>query len=272
MKMVNNRLLLMFMPLVALALLLPAPASGEPAEEIMKKYHLSFYYAGNDMMAKVTMKLINKQGKMRERSLTMLRMDQGDGGEQKYFIYFHRPEDVRGTVFMVYKHVGKDDDRWLFIPSVNLTKRIAASDKRSSFVGSDFTYEDVSGRNPAEDNHTLLREEAVDGKAAYLVKSVPKEGGGIDFAYRLTWVDKGSYLPLKEEHYNSRGEVYRVFTADKTEEKDGVLTVTGRTMKNLETGHRTEVTFEAINYNVGLKDAIFSERYLKNPPREWIKE
>jgi outer membrane lipoprotein-sorting protein len=257
--------------IAALTLTIVPPTFGQSAREIMEKYHLNYYYAADDGMAKVTMKLINRQGKTRERYFSMLRMDQEDGGEQKYFIYFHRPGDVRGTVFMVYKHIDRDDDRWLYIPAINLTKRIAANDKRSSFMGSDFTYEDVSGRSPAEDDHSLIKEEEVNGKAAYLVKSTPKEKGSADFAYRLTWVDKESHLPLKEEYYDSRGKLYKVFTADKTEEVDGILTVTGRIMKNLETGHRTEVTFESVKYNVELQDSLFSQRYFKNPPRRWIK-
>lgn len=272
MKMTRQAFLLFFVTAAAMALTLSPSVFGQSAQEIMGKYHLNLYYAADDGMAVVEMKLINRRGKVRERRLTMLRMDVEEGGRQKYFIYFHRPGDVRGIVFMVYKHVDRDDDRWLYIPAINLTRRIAANDKRSSFVGSDFTYEDVSGRSPAEDNHSLIKEEAVDGKTAYVVKSSPKEKGGADFAYRLTWVDRESFLPLKEEYYNRRGELYKVFTADKIEEVDGILTLTGRTMKNLETGHRTEVTFESIDYNVGLSDGVFSQRYFKNPPRKWIKK
>lgn len=272
MRRITPRLLVFPVVLAALALTPLSRAAGLSAEEIMEKYHLVYYYAAEDGRAAVHMKLINKQGKTRERYFTMLRRDVEEGGRQKYFVYFHRPGDVRGTVFMVHKHPGKDDDRWLYIPAINLTKRIAANDKRSSFMGSDYTYEDVSGRNPADDDHELLKEEALDGKQAYLIKSVPKNRSNADFAYRLIWVDKESYLPLKEEYYNRRQELYKVFTADKIDEIEGILTVTARTMKNLETGHRTEVSFESIDYNAGLTDDVFSQRYFKNPPRKWIKK
>ncbi len=267
-----KRILLLFSVVIAAAAFgSPAAVKGQSAGQIMNKYHQNYYYAANDGMARVSMKLINKQGKVRERDFTMLRIDKEDGGEQKYFVYFHRPGDVRGTVFMVYKHIDRDDDRWLYIPSINLTKRIAANDKRSSFVGSDFTYEDVSGRSPAEDTHSLTKEEEFNGRMAYVVKSVPKKEGSSDFAYRMTWVDKENYLPLEEEYYNGRGELYKVFTADKIENIEGIPTVTRRTMKNLETGHRTEVNFLKVDYDVGLSESIFSQRYFKNPPRRWIK-
>src|SRR3989338_9979744 len=116
------------------------------ADDIIAKSRLVFYYAGDDMRTKVLMELINKVGQKRVRELTMLRKDYEDGGNQKYYMYFHRPADVKDTTFMVYKYPERDDDRWLFIPSLDLVKRIASNDKYSSFVGSDFTYEDISGR------------------------------------------------------------------------------------------------------------------------------
>src|SRR4030067_1387473 len=97
-------------------------------------------------MARVPMNLIDKDGHARTRVMTMLRRDTDEKGNQKYFIYFHEPGDVRQMTFMVWKYADKEDDRWIFIPAVDLVRRIAADDKRSSFVGSDFTYTDVSGR------------------------------------------------------------------------------------------------------------------------------
>ncbi|MFQ6079207.1 MAG: outer membrane lipoprotein-sorting protein, partial [Thermodesulfobacteriota bacterium] len=122
-------------------------AQETSATDVIKKSLNAFYYQGSDMKVRVKMKLINRQGKERIREFVMLRKNEQLGGNQKYFIYFFRPADVERTTFMIWKYPEKDDDRWLFIPAVNLVRRIAANDKRSSFVGSDFTYEDVSGRD-----------------------------------------------------------------------------------------------------------------------------
>src|SRR3990172_390810 len=158
------------------------------AKEIIAKSRLAFYYAGDDMRAKVLMQLINKDGQKRERLLTMIRKDYEEGGSQKYFIYFHKPADVKDTTFMVAKYPDKDDDRWLFIPAINLVKRIAASDKHASFVGSDFTYEDVSGRKPDEDRHTLLRKEKLGEKSCFVIESIPKEPS--EYTKRVSWIDE----------------------------------------------------------------------------------
>jgi len=241
------------------------------ADEIIRRSQAAFYYPGSDMKARVLMKLITKDGRERIRDFTMLRKNLDKGGEQRYFIYFYKPPDVKDMTFMVWKYPGKDDDRWLFIPAIKLVKRIAASDKRSSFVGSDFSFEDVSGRDAEEDNHSLLKEEMFNGKDTYVIKSVPKNEGSADYSYKVSWIDKESLIPLKEEYYDKRGELYKVFTADVVKEIQDFPTVTKRTMKNVQSGHRTEVTFEEVGYNNGIGDEIFSERYLRNPPQKWIR-
>jgi outer membrane lipoprotein-sorting protein len=254
----------------------PVKAGETPsAEQVITKSQEAFYYQASDMKAKVEMALIDKKGKTRNRVLTMLRIDLPSEGDQKYFTYFHEPGDVRGMTFMVWKYTEKEDDRWLFVPAVDLIRRIAADDKRSSFVGSDFTYEDISGRDAASDTHTHLKEETLDDCVCYVIESTPKEV--IDFTKRISWIDKKTFLPVKEEYYDRQNTLYRVFTAEKIEdvasEKDGTTypSVTQRTMSNLKTGHKTEVSFTEISYDHGLKDGDFSERYMRKPPRNWIR-
>ena len=231
----------------------------------------AFFYPGNDFKAKVQMKLTNKSGKERIRELTMLRLNIGEQEDQKYYMYFHQPADVREMTFMVWKYTNKDDDRWLYIPAIKLVKRIAADDENSSFVGSDFSYEDVSGRNLSDDSHTLKAEETMNGRDVYVVESVPKEESSAFFSRKVSWIDKETFLPLKEEYYDKRGELYKTFTADKIEDIQNIPTIMKRTMSNTQNGHRTEVSYSEVKYNVGLKDNIFSERYLRSAPREWIK-
>ena len=257
--------------IILLVILLPFEALAITAEEVMKKSQAAFLYQGQDFKARVLMKLINKNGQERIRELTMLRKNYGQaGGEQKYLIYFFQPADVKDMTFMVYKYPGRDADRWLFVPAINMVRRIAARDKYSSFVGSDFTYEDVSGRDIQEDMHDIVREEKYGGKDCYVVKSTPK-AADMDYSYKVLWIDKLNLLPLKEEYYDRRGELFKVFTADEIKDVKGFPTVTKRTMKNLQSGHRTEVTFTKVDYNIGIEDSLFSERYLKQPPKKWIE-
>ena len=251
-------------------LLLPLQALALTGEEVMKKSQAAFLYPGKDFKARVVMKLINRDGAERIREMTMLRKNAGEaGGEQKYFMYFFQPADVKDMSFMIYKYPARDDDRWMFIPAINMVKRIAAQDKRSSFVGSDFTYEDVSGRDIDDDSHVIEREEKVGSRDSYVVKSTPK-GADTDFGAKLTWVDKVTFLPLKEDQYDRKGALYKQFTADEVAEVKGVPTIVKRTMKNLQTGHRSEVAYLKADYDLGIEDSLFTERFLRQPPRKWV--
>ena len=257
----------------SLAVLAPTrPVAAQPsADEIMTRAHLAMYYPGEDLRARVRMRLTSKAGGERLREMTLTRRDLKEGGEQRYFIYFHRPPDVREMTFLVWKYPGKDDDRWLYIPAIKLVRRIAANDKRSSFAGSDFSYEDVSGREPEEDAHKLVREEKVGERVAYVVESIPKDPGSVDFGRKLSWIDKATRLPLKEEYYDRRGELARVFTAEELREVQGFWTVTKRVMKNVQTGHWTEAVFVEVRYDQKLAPDLFSERSLRAPPAELTK-
>jgi len=257
--------------LVAILLLSASFVSAQDAEEIMKKSHMAYFYAANDGVAEVQMSIVNNKGKERNREFTMIRMDIEDGGNQKYFTYFKKPSDVSRTTFMVHKTADGNDLRWIYVPSIDLIKPISADDKNSSFVGSDFSYEDVSGRHWSEDTHTFKAEETINGKAVYVIVSVPKvEYKG--FAKKVSYIDKENMLPLKEEYFDKKDELIREFTAEKIEDHGGVPTITVRKMTDVKKGGYTTVTFSEITYDVGIKEDIFTERYLKTPPREYISK
>lgn len=244
---------------------------AQDATKIMKDSHLAYFYAGDDGVSDVHMSIVTKKGKERVREFVMIRKDIEEGGNQKYFTYFKKPSDVSRMTFMVYKTSEGNDQRWIYIPSIDLIKPISADDKNSSFVGSDFSYEDVSGRHWSEDNHTLKEDQIIDGKAVYVIESIPKvEYQG--FARKMSYIDKENMLPLKEEYFDKKNELVKEFHADKIEVIDGITTITTRVMTDVKKGGHTTVAFNKITYNVGVKEDIFTERYLKTPPREYITE
>ncbi len=102
-------------------------------DEIVKNTNHVSYYQGKDGVARVKMTITDAQGRNREKEFSILRLNTDDKDEaQNFYVYFHAPADERGTVFMVHKHLGKDDDRWLYLPGLDVTKRIAASDEQDN--------------------------------------------------------------------------------------------------------------------------------------------
>lgn len=261
---------LLFLSIIITMFVFSGNTKGAPltGKEIIERSHAIFYAAGDEMKVDIEMQLINRAGKVRNRRLTMLRKNTGKD-EQKYYIYFHAPQDVRGMVFMVWKYPARDDDRWLFMPALNLVKRIAARDSQSSFVGSDFTYEDVSGRDIQLDRYKFLREESCGERACYLVETLLT--GKTAYKRKLSWIDKETFLPIKEEYYDLQGRLSKVFRAIEVKEIEGIPTITKRSMENIRRRQRTEVVFKKVSYKVDLTDDLFTERYLRRPPFKWLR-
>jgi len=252
------------------ALALGASASAEPltdVNEIVARANLAAYYGGDDGRSEARMAIEDNQGRTQLRQFTILRRDHADGGDQDFMVFFSRPSDVRGTVFLVAKHIDRDDDRWLYLPGLDLVRRISAGDKRTSFVGAHFFYEDVSGRNPAEDEHRLVETTA----EHYVLESTPKDPASVEFARYVTRIDRETLLPMKTEYFDSRDRVYRLMEVLGVEEIDGYPTVTRSRMSEPLDGGQTLMEFRYTEYDVGLPADIFSERYLRTPPTDWLR-
>ena len=257
-------------------LTLAAEPQVPPVDEIVDRANLAAYYQGADGRAQVQMLIIDNQGRKRQRSFTILRRDvpatdaienRAYLGEQEFYLYFNRPADVNKMVFMVHKKLDADDDRWLYLPALDLVKRIAASDKRTSFVGSDYFYEDVSGRSIDADNHELV--EVTDN--FYVLKHTPKDPGSVEFAYYLMYVHKQTFIPVQIEFFDARGEQYRVAKALKVEDVQGHPTVLEASMENLKTGSKTLMRYSKVNYDIGVPEDIFTERYLRSAPLDYLR-
>lgn len=240
-----------------------AVAADLSAEEIVSRANQASYYPGKDGRAQVKMTIKDKNGSSRSREFTILRLNLADEN-QKFYVYFRAPADVNKMAYLVWKNVGGSDDRWLWLPALNLKKRIAPGDKRTSFVGSDFYYEDVSGRGIHEDNHQLLEETA----EYYVIKSVPKKPETVEFSWFKVMIDKKTFLPKKAEYYDRNNEAYREVEALEIKTVQGYPTVTVAEARDLQSGSSTRNEFSAIKFDLGLKERVFTERFLRRPPRE----
>ncbi|MDY6920374.1 MAG: outer membrane lipoprotein-sorting protein [Pseudomonadota bacterium] len=233
---------------------------------VTRANHVAFYQ-GEDGRAETRMKIVDGNGREQLRQFTILRKDVEDNGDQMFYVFFQRPSDVRRTAFLVKKHLDQDDDRWLYLPSLDLVKRISAGDKRTSFVGSDFYYEDVSGRGLQEDRHELV----ATTDTHYKVKNTPLNPDAVEFEYYLVWINKDTFMPEKTEYYDAQGKMYRSIESLQVEDIDGFPTTTRMKVSDHRTAGYTLSEMRFIKYNIGLPDEVFSERSLRTPPQQWLE-
>ena len=259
-----------------------APAGGAKeltAMEVVTRANRVAYYQGADGRAQVKMTVTDAQNRTRTREMTILRRDQvdpkaaGDAkkdefcGGQKFYVYFHRPADVNRMAFLVWKHLDKDDDRWLYLPGLDLVKRISSSDKRTSFVGSEFFYEDVSGRNLNDDRHELVSA----SKTYYKIKSTPKDPKSVEFGHYVTWIHRTTFVVVQQEYFDAKGVKYREYKALSMKEIQGRWTVTKSRMSDLQSKGNTVLEYTDVKYDVGMPEDVFTERYLRRAPAAYLK-
>lgn len=241
--------------------------SAPSAMEIVERANQASYYAGNDGRSEARMRIEDRGGRTQTRQFTVLRRNIDDSDRQQYLVVFSRPSEYRGTVFLVDKNPAADDDRWLYLPDMDLVRRIAPGDKRTSFVGAHVYYEDISGRHLDDDTHSLVEET----EQHYVLHSEPRNPGAVEFSSFRTWVNKDTWIPERIEYSNAEGDVFRVMENANVEVIDGYPTPTVMRVQDLDSGGSTVVQFRGISYDLGIPESVFTERSLRNPPRDWLE-
>lgn len=240
--------------------------TSHSAREIVEKANLAAVYPANDGRAQARMLIVDKQGRKQMRQFSILRKNIELGGDQQFLVIFSRPSDVARTGFLVNKHPGDDDDRWLYLPGLDLLKRISAGDKRTSFVGSDFYYEDISGRDVNADDFSILKED----DKTWTLKGMPKYPNKVEFEHYTVTISKENNLPLVSDYYDAGGKLYRRLSATKIKTVDGVPTITEMKAENVISGSFTINQLRHVQYNINIPSSVFSERSLRMPPRKWM--
>ncbi len=211
---------------------------------------------GNDSRVEMEMILINKRGRKRIRQILSYSKDYGK--DSKTVMIFQKPADVKGTGFLSWEYDddSKDDDRWLYMPALKKVRRISGSSGKDYFMGSDFTYDDMGGRNPDEDTHTLLREENLNEQLCWVIESIPKEKNNM-YAKKIVWIRQDVKMSVKVEYYDKLGLMKTLIIKD-IKQVDGIWTAHEMFMDNKAEKHQTVLKFNKVNYNQDLKDNMFT--------------
>jgi hypothetical protein len=222
---------------------------------------------GQDSRAELRMKLYDRRGRVRDRALTLstLRRPTGD----RSLIRFTYPNDIRGTGFLVWEHPKGDDERFLYLPSLGRVRRIAGSEAQESFVGSDFSYEDIGGREFDDYTYALLDENASwagpDGaRPAYRLESRRRDSS-VEFPRVVSLILKDTFVVVQADIHNRRNEKQKVYTVRRLQQVQGIWTVLDSVMTNDLDRTKTELAIEKIAYDTGLTEAAFSRRELEGP-------
>jgi hypothetical protein len=213
---------------------------------------------GETRYAEMQLTLVKKNGDKRERKMVSWAMDEGK--DTKKIMFFTYPGDVKGTGFLTwdYDQAGKEDDKWLYLPAMKKTRRISGSSSKTDyFMGTDFTYDDMGGRNVDDDTHKLLREEMRDGQKCWVVESVPKDTREI-YSRKLSWIRQDCDTAVYVEFYDKLDKLHRVMTVQDIRKVQDFWTVMKMEMKNVQNGHSTQITVSGPEYDIAVDKSVFT--------------
>ena len=228
---------------------------------------------GDRSIADMQMVLFDRNNSQRIRVIRSFGIDKG---EDRYnLMFFLSPADVKGTGFLTYDYEaeGKDDDQWLYLPALRKTKRIASSDKSGSFMGSDFSYSDLTKRRVDDYTYTFYKNQAevsVYGKQCWVIESVPKNSKIIKetgYSRSILFVRQDNMMVVRAIYHVNDGGDLKYFDVKKMEEIDGIWTALEIHMtrkKGSQTVHRTILTLTNVQYNQdSVDETLFTTRHLE---------
>lgn len=220
---------------------------------------------GKDSVQRARMILSQPGRQTRERELYIL-YARARPGESKTLVRFSTPPDVAGTTLLTYDHLDRDSDQWLYLPALKRERRISGSRKGGQFVGSDLYYEDLQEREPGQDRHQLQGRGKVGGVDCDILVSTPLKPGSSVYLKRVSWIDGRTLIPLQVEFYEkSPNAPSKRLRAQRIQKVQGYWTVMESTMSDLSGGHETRMRVNAIRYDQGLGERLFTQQALADP-------
>ncbi|MCS5420910.1 MULTISPECIES: outer membrane lipoprotein-sorting protein [Psychrilyobacter] len=238
------------------------------ADEIVDTYKEKLKLDGSEAVMRLV--IYDNRGNMRVRKIAAVTKLYDKGETNKILMRFLEPREIKGTSFLTYNYdSSKDNDQWLYLPSLRKIRRIVSSEKGNSFMGSEFTYADIGGIKITDFNFKLSGEKMVNREACWEIEQVPineEKEEEYDFLKKIIYISKKDFIIRRALYYNFDGEPRKEFSVLSIKEVDlekKRYRLTHMVMKNLENERVSEMITDQIVLNRDVKDEYFSFRYLK---------
>ena len=246
-------------------LAIPAAADAQSAEErglrIAEEARERDRGFGN-FTASQTMVLRNKQGRESRRQLRIKVLEVADDGNKSLFV-FDEPRGVKGTALLIHSHREGPDDQWLYLPALKRVKRISSSNRSGSFMGSEFSYEDLGAPEVEKYKYRYLKDEACGELECSVVETVPVEKGS-GYTRQIVWRDKDELRVWKIAYFDRKNAHLKTLALGKYQRHlDRYWRASEMTMENHLTGKSTIMRWSDFAFRARLSDRDFSQSSLK---------
>jgi hypothetical protein len=218
---------------------------------------------GDDAVSVLDVALVAPDGARTTRTVATYRKRCGE--EWRNLTVVREPADVAGAGVLSWMHPDRRPDMWLYLPELGRIRQLNALAQRERFLGSDLTYEDLTGQSFFDRTHELLGEEDVDAEPTYRVESRSTSDADA-YARIVTWVSRRNFLPVRVEYYDRDGRLLKLGSFGGVREVKGIPTPATITMANVQSGHRTEIAVQEVDFGRALECDLFTRRRLARVP------
>ena len=215
------------------------------------------------------MTIIDEKGRERVRKIAQVTKLYDNGDTEKKLVRFLSPPEVKGTGLLTFDYKDKDDDIWLYMPALRKTRRIISSEKAKNFMGSEFSYADMSPPTFDDFEINRLGEEDVDGTPCWIIEWIPKNDDIADengYSKKISYVGKEDYVIRKSVYYDLDGDLWKELSVKEVREVDTTnhkYRPIHMVMNNKQNDRQSILLIEQIQYNPNVKDEYFTTRYLE---------
>jgi len=215
-----------------------------------------------DSVTQLVMILKNQHGQTSIRKMKFQSIEKENDGDKSLTI-FDSPRDVKGTAFLSFSHPQADDEQWLYLPALKRVKRISSRNKTGSFMGSEFSFEDLTSFEVDKYTYKYLRDEELDGENCWVVVQYPLDKNS-GYKRRIVWVDQSEYRIRKTEFYDRKDSLLKTLTFSVFNQYfDKYWRPQKLEMVNHQSGKSTVLSYTGFEMKVGLDEADFNKNGLK---------
>lgn len=215
-----------------------------------------------DSQSSMEMQLTNRKGNVVTREMKSKRLEVAGDGD-KSLIVFESPRDVKGVAILSFSHKTSSDDQWLYLPALKRVKRIASKNKSGPFLGSEYTFEDLSSQEVEKFSYRFLRDEDLNGQPNHIIERIPLDPYS-GYTKQIVWIDTQNYLIQKVEYYDRKSFHLKTGTFSGYKKYlDKIWQASRMEIINHQNKKKTVLIFKDIAYKTGLSDKDFSQNSLK---------
>ncbi|GEM_PF-1468367 len=246
-----------FLLFTLLFLRLPENAAAITGHEVMENAKKS--NQSSTQVTDIHMLLIDKKNVEQERAVKIWAL-QGD--VDKSLTRFTKPKKVAGVGFLAVSEGGKAK-RWLYMPKSKKTRMIAEGDKNKTFMGTDFTYYDLSPHDLDNESFDSVKEAMVSGHPCYVVRGRSKTPDTALYGDVVKYVRKDNWVPIKVDFFDKSGKLLKQSMVLDLKKIKGNWTPMKVEMNNVQTKHKTIMTVEKVEFDTDIPNRTFTKTHLE---------